>query len=122
MKANDVLLVALNGDGPLGEQYEVARILRVDESTGDIFLDTQLTVKDRTEAFAKARAIAAGLDVYFKQRGGPFYLQDFYNYFDCPNCGMKIAKFEETEFARAPGTSMRTCPACRQMISAPVIL
>jgi hypothetical protein len=121
MKANDVILFAVSGDGPDGEQYEVSKVLSVAEN-GDLVLDTPLTEQVRVKAFDAAHAIASGRDVFFTQQGRPFYLQDFYNYVACNSCGMMINKFDTTTYEHAPNSPKLNCPACGFVIEAPAII
>lgn len=119
MKANDVVVF----EGGAGEPYEIGKLKIADGEPKPTYqVDSVHHEQNRETAFAKARSVAAGRDVFFTQYGRPGYQQNFYNYIRCPKCGILVEKFTDKTFATAPSVPLRSCPACTQMIDAPAIL
>lgn len=114
MKADDVMVLEVAGEGKFGEHYLIGRLRqRATPHPDGATLDFEYVTNDqiRETAFEKARTLAAGRDVFFTRRLQPGHLQDHYNAIACPKCGMYSKGFDVVEF-RNGGHSMR-CHACK---------
>jgi DNA-directed RNA polymerase subunit RPC12/RpoP len=117
MKADDVVVLEIEGEGKFGEHYLIGVLRqRAEPHPEDVplSLDVVENDQDRTTAFDKARRMAAGGDVFFTQRGRPGHLQDHYNSVRCPKCGFFSRGFEFVTHAN--GATGMLCPACKYAI------
>lgn len=117
MQADDVMVLEVDGEGKFGEHYLIGRLRqRSTPHPNGATLNFEYADNDqvRETAFKKARALAAGRDVFFTRRSQPGYLQDHYNTISCPKCGMYTRGVEV--LALANGAQSVRCYACQHTI------